>query len=107
MRLSTVVRDLLLIVEKQPWANTLDVTRDVEKAMEELRPAMGEVEFDTTVFRPATFIERALTNLSHSMLFGCVLVIIVLLLFLFDWRCALISATAIPLSLLAAVMVLY
>ena len=98
---------LLLIVEKQPWANTLDVTRDVEKAMEELRPAMGEVEFDTTVFRPATFIERALTNLSHSMLIGCVLVVIVLLLFLFDWRCALISATAIPLSLLAAVMVLY
>ena len=68
---------------------------------------MGEVEYDTTVFRPATFIERALTNLSHSMMFGCVLVVIVLLLFLFDWRCAAISATAIPLSLLAAVMVLY
>lgn len=98
---------LLLIVEKQPWANTLDITRDVEKAMEELRPAMGEVEFDTTVFRPATFIERALTNLSHSMLIGCILVLIILLLFLFDWRCALISATAIPLSLLTAVMVLY
>ncbi len=98
---------LLLIVEKQPWANTLDITRNVEKAMEELRPAMGPVQFDTTVFRPATFIERALANLSHSMLIGCVLVVIVLLLFLFDWRCAVISATAIPLSLLTAVMVLY
>ncbi|TWU47000.1 efflux RND transporter permease subunit [Rubripirellula reticaptiva] len=98
---------LLLIVEKQPWANTLDVTRNVEKAMAELKPAMGEVEYDTTVFRPATFIERALANLGHSMLVGCVLVVIVLLLFLFDWRCAVISATAIPLSLLAAVMVLY
>lgn len=98
---------LLLIVEKQPWANTLDVTRNVEKAMAELKPAMGDVEYDTTVFRPATFIERALSNLSHSMLIGCVLVVIVLLLFLFDWRCAIISATAIPLSLLAAVMVLY
>ena len=98
---------LLLIVEKQPWANTLDVTKNVEKAMAELKPAMGEVEYDTTVFRPATFIERALTNLSHSMLIGCVLVVIVLLLFLFDWRCAIISATAIPLSLLAAIMVLY
>ncbi|TWT81786.1 Cobalt-zinc-cadmium resistance protein CzcA [Planctomycetes bacterium CA13] len=98
---------LLLIVEKQPWANTLDVTKNVEKAMAELKPAMGEVEYDTTVFRPATFIERALSNLSHSMLLGCVLVVIVLLLFLFDWRCAVISATAIPLSLLAAVMVLY
>lgn len=98
---------LLLIVEKQPWANTLEVTRNVERAMAELKPALGAVEYDTTVFRPATFIERALTNLSHSMLLGCVLVVIVLLLFLFDWRCAVISATAIPLSLLAAVLVLY
>lgn len=98
---------LLLIVEKQPWANTLDVTRGVEKAMEELKPGMGEVQFDTTIFRPATFIERSLANLSHSMLLGCVLVVCVLLVFLFDWRCALISAMAIPLSLIAAIMVLY
>ncbi len=98
---------LLLIIEKQPWANTLDVTRGVEKAMEELKPAMGEVQFDTTIFRPATFIERSLANLSHSMLLGCILVIVVLLVFLYDWRCALISAMAIPLSLIAAIMVLY
>ena len=98
---------LLLIIEKQPRANTLDVTRGVEKAMEELKPAMGEVQFDTTIFRPATFIERSLANLSHSMLLGCVLVIVVLLVFLYDWRCALISAMAIPLSLIAAIMVLY
>ncbi len=63
---------LLLIVEKQPWANTLDVTRLVEKAMSDLKPAMGEVEYDTTIFRPATFIERSLENLGHSMLVGCV-----------------------------------
>ena len=98
---------LLLIIEKQPWANTLDVTRGVEKAMEDLQPGMGEVQFDTTIFRPATFIERSLTNLSHSMALGCVLVIVVLLIFLFDWRCALISAMAIPLSLIAAMLVLY
>lgn len=98
---------LLLIVEKQPWANTLDVTRKVEKAMSDLKPAMGEVEYDTTIFRPATFIERSIGNLSHSMLVGCVLVIVVLVLFLFDWRCAVISATAIPLSLIAAMLVLY
>ena len=98
---------LLMIIEKQPWANTLDVTRGVEKAMEELKPGMGEVKFDTTIFRPATFIERSLANLSHSMLLGCVLVILVLLVFLYDWRCAFISAVAIPLSLIAAIMVLY
>ncbi len=98
---------LLLIVEKQPWANTLNVTRGVEEAMRELQPALGDIHYDTSIFRPATFIERALGNLSHSMLVGCLLVIVVLLLFLFDWRSALISATAIPLSLMAAVMVFY
>ncbi len=98
---------LLLIVEKQPWANTLDVTRGVEAAMRDLEPALGSIHYDSTIFRPATFIERALGNLSHSMLLGCVLVIVVLVLFLFDWRSALISATAIPLSLVAAVLVLY
>ncbi|MCA9149904.1 MAG: efflux RND transporter permease subunit, partial [Planctomycetales bacterium] len=98
---------LLLIVEKQPWANTLEVTRAVEAAMQELRPALTGAEFDTTIFRPATFIERSIANLTHSMLFGCVLVLIVLILFLYDWRSALISAVAIPLSLIAALMILY
>lgn len=97
---------LLLIVEKQPWANTLDVTRGVETVMGELAPALSGIEFDSTIFRPATYIERALHNLTHSMLIGCVLVIIVLIAFLFDWRSAIISATAIPLSLIAAVLVL-
>ncbi len=68
---------------------------------------MGEVGIRTTIFRPATFIERSLENLGHSMLVGCVLVVVVLVLFLFDWRCAVISATAIPLSLIAAMLVLY
>ena len=101
------VPGILLIVEKQPWANTLDVTKGVEAAMEELRPAMEGVNVDTTIFRPATFIERALENLTHSLVIGCVLVIVILALFLFNWRAALISSVAIPLSLVTAVMVLY
>ena len=98
---------ILLIVEKQPWANTLDVTRGVEAAMEELRPGMDGVNFDTTIFRPATFIERSLENLTHSLVIGCILVIVILALFLFNWRAAVISSLAIPLSLVTAVMVLY
>lgn len=101
------VPGILLIVEKQPWANTLDVTKQVEAAMQELKPAMDGVNFDTTIFRPATFIERALENLTHSLVIGCVLVIVILALFLFNWRAAIISSLAIPLSLVAAVMVLY
>lgn len=98
---------LLLIVEKQPWGNTLDVTRNVEKAIEALKPGLKDLEIDSTIFRPATFIERALENLSHAMLIGCVLVIVILAAFLFDWRTALISMTAIPLSLVAAALVLH
>ena len=98
---------IMLIVEKQPWANTLNVTRDVEEAMADLQPALGDIEVDTTIFRPATFVERAIQNLTRSMLVGCLLVIVILVLFLFDWHAALISSLAIPLSLMAAVMVLY
>lgn len=101
------VPGILLIVEKQPWANTLDVTHGVEEAMAQLAPALPGVNVDTKIFRPATFIERALDNLTHSLVIGCVLVIVVLALFLFDWRAAVISSLAIPLSLVAAVLVLY
>ena len=98
---------LLLIVEKQLGANTLSVTRAVEAAIETLRPGLKDVEIDTTIFRPATFIEMSLSNLNRALLLGCVLVIVVLALFLMDWRTAFISITAIPLSLLAAALVLH
>jgi CzcA family heavy metal efflux pump len=100
------VPGLLLIVEKQLGANTLQVTHDVERALETLKPALGDLQVDPTIFRPATFIEMSLSNLNRALLIGCVLVVIVLMLFLADWRTALISSVAIPLSLLAAAMVL-
>jgi CzcA family heavy metal efflux pump len=97
---------LLLIVEKQPEGNTLEVTRRVEEALDALRPGLRELHMDSTIFRPASFIEQALHNLEHSLLIGCVLVVVVLILFLYDWRTAVISLTAIPLSLVAAIVVL-
>ena len=101
------VPGLLLIVEKQLGANTLQVTRDVERALEDLKPALADVSVDPSIFRPVTFIEMSLQNLSWALLIGCVLVILVLLVFLADWRTALISSTAIPLSLLAAGLLLH
>ncbi|TCN37656.1 CzcA family heavy metal efflux pump [Kribbella orskensis] len=97
---------LMLIVEKFPWGNTLDVTRGVEQAIDELRPGLPGIEIDTTLFRPATFIETALENLTIALLIGCLLVILVLISFLFEWRTAFISLVAIPLSLVAAGLVL-
>jgi CzcA family heavy metal efflux pump len=98
---------LLLIVEKFPWGNTLEVTRGVEAALDSLKPALNGVEVDHTIFRPATFIENALENLGMALLIGCLLVILVLGAFLFEWRTALVSVAAIPLSLIAAGLVLY
>jgi CzcA family heavy metal efflux pump len=97
---------LLLIVEKQPEGNTLDVTRNVEEALRVLRPGLKDVDVDSTIFRPATFIERALKNLTRALAVGCVLVILVLIAFLFDWRTAFISLTAIPLSIVTAVLLI-
>lgn len=97
---------LLLIVEKFPWANTVAVTDGVEKAMAEMAPGLPEVEYDTTIFRPATFVEMSIDNLTNAILIGAVLVIVILLIFLYEWRIALISATIIPLSLMATMLVL-
>ena len=97
---------LMMIVEKLPWANTLDVTRGVEEAIDQMRPGLPGVKIDTTIFRPATFIDNSIHNLTSSLLIGAVLVIIILLFFLYEWRVALISATIIPLSLMASLLVL-
>ena len=97
---------LLLVVEKEPQSNTLEVTRGIEAALEAARPALPGVDLDPTIFRPATFIELALANLSHALIIGCLLVILILGAFLYNLRTALISVVAIPASLLAAVAIL-
>jgi CzcA family heavy metal efflux pump len=98
---------LLLIVEKFPWGNTLQVSREVEAALAALKPGLPDIEIDSAIFRPATFIEMSIDNLTTALYIAAFLVIIVLFAFLYEWRTALISCTAIPLSLMAAIIVLY
>ena len=98
---------LMLIVEKQLGANTLEVTRDVERVLSDLKPALEGITVDSTIFRPATFIEMSLRNLSRALFVGCVLVVAVLIVFLGGWRTALISSIAIPISLLTAGLLLH
>ncbi len=97
---------ILLIVEKQPWGNTLEVTAGVEKALQDLKPALPGVTVDSTIFRPATFIQLSIDHLTEALWLGCLLVVIVLALFLGDWRTTVISVTAIPLSLAVALLLL-
>ncbi len=100
-------RGIMMIVEKLPWANTLDVTRGIEEALAQIKPGLPGIEIDSTIFRPATFIETSMDNLTIALITGSILVILVLGAFLFEWRVALISVIAIPLSLVAAGLVLY
>lgn len=99
---------VLLIVSKQPDANTLQVSQQVEQVLVDLRSALPlGVKLHPALFRQATFIESALANMRRVLLLGVVLVIAVLLAFLADLRTAFMSLIAIPLSLLAAVAVLW
>jgi len=97
---------LMLVVEKFPWANTLELTRGVEDALSELRPGLPGLEMDPTIFQAADFIDLAIHNLTRALIIGSLLVLLVIGLFLFEWRTALISLIAIPLSLLTAALVL-
>ena len=97
---------LMLVVQKFRGANTMEVTRGVEQAMEALGPGLPGITIDTTIFRPATFIEQSIDNLTRAMLLGILLVIVIIIAFLFEWRTAFISLVAIPLSLVSALLVL-
>jgi CzcA family heavy metal efflux pump len=97
---------LLLVVQKFRGANTLEVTNGIERAIDQMRPGLPGLEIDTTIFRPATFIEQSIDNLTTALIVGVLLVILIIAAFLFEFRTAFISLIAIPLSLVAALAVL-
>ena len=97
---------LMLIVQKYRGANTKEVTDGVEQTMKEMTPGLPAIEYDTTIFRPATFIEESINNLTIALLLGVLLVVIIISAFLYTFRTAFISLISIPLSLLGAFLVL-
>lgn len=99
---------VVMMVIGQFGANTLSVSRRVEAALKELAPILAgeDVQLYPSLFRPANYIETSVHSLSGHLLVGGALVVAVLFLFLFNLRTAFISAVAIPLSLLIAVIVL-
>jgi CzcA family heavy metal efflux pump len=98
---------LLLVVEKLPWANSLQMTAGVEDAIRQLQPGLPGITFDTKVFQQANFVKLAIANLTQALVIGFILVVVILALFLFEWRMALISLLTIPLALVATLLVLY
>ncbi|MFT6067100.1 MAG: CzcA family heavy metal efflux pump [Methylophilaceae bacterium] len=99
---------IYLSVQGQLGANTHAVTIAIEEALQELKPtfAREKATLHEGLFRPANFIETAIRGVRTDILIGSTLVITILFLFLFNVRTAFISATAIPLSLLTAIVAL-
>lgn len=98
---------LLLVVEKAPGANTLDVTRGVEQALDQLRPGLGGIDLDSSYFRPAGYLDLAGQNLGIWLLIGALLAALVIGFLLFSWRAALVSVLSVALSLAAALIALH
>jgi Cu/Ag efflux pump CusA len=97
---------LLLVVQKLPDANAVDVTHGIEAALDALEPGMAGVHVDRTLFRPASYVQRSTGNVMAAFLIGAALLALLMISLLFDWRTGLISALTVLVALFAAGLVL-
>ncbi len=101
------IHAVILGVQKQPGVNTLALTQELDRILDDVAERLPEgVNMDKHIFRQADFIEIAVRNVRHALRDGAILVIAIMLLFLVNLRATFITLTAIPLSLLAAVLAL-
>lgn len=98
---------LILVIEKFPGANTIEVTRGVEEALRLLSPGLSGVEIDSTVFRAANYLEEASSNLTTVFLISILAVVLVFGVLFYDWRTTLISVFSIAVSIILAAYILY
>ena len=98
---------LMLVVEKLPGANTLEVTRGVERALDALAPGLSDVTIRPAIYRPATYLQAALDNLLQLLTMGAALIALALFAMFRDWRATVICLAAIALSLLAGWFALF
>ena len=98
---------VILGIQKQPGANTLALTRQLDSILEDIGSKLpAGMKIDRQVFRQADFISIAVRNVIHALRDGAVLVVVVVLLFLLNTRATFITLTAIPISLVTAVLIL-
>ena len=96
---------VILTVTKQPNVSTIDLTAKIEQALAEIKTTLpDDVTINTEIFRQANFIESSIGNVKKSLLEGGLFVIIVLFIFLMNWRTTVISLVSIPISILIALV---
>ena len=98
---------LMLVVERFPDANTAQVTRDVDEALEAMAPGLAGIEMNPQVFRPASYMTAALNHLGVAGLVGLLLFVVALGVLLLSWRAGLILVVTVPLSLVSAAWVVH
>lgn len=99
---------VIMSVQKQPGASTLELTEQVDQAVRELQTTLkGDVEINTKLFRQASFISASISNVVEALRDGAILVVVILFLFLLNFRTTFITLTAIPLSFVVTFLVLY
>lgn len=97
---------VILSIEKQPTASTVTLTNDILEAITEIQSTLPkDVKIHTDVFQQKSFIINSITNVEHALRDGFILVIIILFLFLLNFRTTIITLTAIPLSLVITAIV--
>lgn len=97
---------VILSIEKQPTASTVTLTDDIVEAIKEIQASLPpDVKINTEVFKQSGFITNSLTNVEHALRDGFILVVIILFLFLLNFRTTIITLTAIPLSLVITAII--
>ena len=98
---------VILTISKQANVNTLELTKKLDHAVADLKKTLPQsIQIRNQIFRQADFIESSIDNLNQTLLEGAFFVMIVLFIFLMNWRTTVISLVAIPISLLVSMIVL-
>jgi len=98
---------VIMTVMKQPATNTLELTDKIDEAIIDMQSNLPkDVHINTKIFRQADFINASISNIQKVLLEGTAFVIIILFLFLMNWRATVISLVAIPISLIVAILTL-
>lgn len=100
-------RAVILTVMKQPNTNTLELTKKIDDAIADIQKTIpDDIHINTKIFRQADFIDASVSNIQKTLLEGAIFVVIILFIFLMNWRATTISLLAIPISLLVAILIL-